>query len=199
MLTKQNFFIVILLFAAIASGWLLLNNLQTGGNNNPQNPNQPDSIMTNIHAIRMDASTGKPHDELIAPHAVHFPYHDSTHITDPHFILYQENNVKPWNLTAHYGTIDNGISNVYLWDNVVFQQAAGPNNKASIITTTSIMIYPKQQYAETKQPVTAVQPGTIVHAVGMHVDFKAQIVNLLSQVTAHYQNNTQNNSQSNTK
>jgi len=194
MLNKNFFVIAFLLLAAISTGWLAFSNLQTGGNNTPQDPNQPDSIMTNIHAIRMDEVTGKPHDELIAPHAEHFPYHDTTKITDPHFILYQENNVKPWYLTAHYGNIDNGINNVYLWDNVIFQQQQGPNNKASIINTTSVMIYPKQQYAETNQPVTAVQPGLIVHAIGMHVDFKAQIVNLLSQVTARYQSNQNNQS-----
>jgi LPS export ABC transporter protein LptC len=55
------------------------------------------------------------------------------------------------------------------------------------LLTQGLTIYPDQKLIETTLPVTGLQPGLKINAVGARYDQKADVVYLLSQVTAQYQ------------
>lgn len=174
----------LLLLAAVLSSWLVIKSLQEPVDR-PESPQNPDAYVFNINAVKMNVDTGTPTDQLFSPEMVHYPTNNSTNITTPHLTVFQ-NNEQPWQINADRGQAINGSEVIQLWDHVKLEQAAGPNNQAFIITTTAMTIYPKQQYAETNQPIMLWQPSGTVNSVGLRAYQTTGIIDLLSQVKGHY-------------
>lgn len=192
MSTKQYIITTLFLLAACIGSWLLLTALENRAI--PLLPsNRPDSYMTNATATRMDEQ-GILKDELKAPLLVHFPEGNTTNITSPHFIIYSTKpNEQPWHITANYGQAHDGIDILELWDNVKLEQFASANSAAITMITTAMTIFPRQQYAQTQQPVKVWQLGSVVTSVGLHADLKTGDIDLLSQAYGKYQPETNTN------
>jgi len=189
MSTRQYIITTLLLLAACIGTWLLREALEnravplTGSNH-------PDSYMNDVVATQMDEQ-GKLKDELQAPLLVHFPVGNTTNITSPHFIIYNSDSTgEPWHITANYGQAHDGINILELWDHVKLTQPAGSKNTATTMVTTAMTIFPKQQYAQTQQPVKVWQMGSVVTSVGLHADLKTGEIDLLSQARGKYQPET---------
>ncbi|WP_188149987.1 LPS export ABC transporter periplasmic protein LptC [Teredinibacter waterburyi] len=118
-----------------------------------------------------------------------------TLIKDPQFTLYQNN--QPWHIEAREGRINQNQEQIELWDNVrIWQdrlplpQASLPANPAALkphrseFSTETLTIYPAQKIAETEEPVTIRTTSGTIEAVGLHADFNARKIRLLSKVRA---------------
>jgi len=191
MSSKQYIIITLLLLAACIGTWVLLNELENRAV--PlTNSNHPDSYMNDVIATQMDEQ-GKLKDELKSPLLVHFPNGNSTNITSPHFIIYNSDSTdEPWHITANYGQAHDGINIIELWDHVKLMQPAGAQNAETTMVTTAMTVFPKQQYAQTQQPVKVWQAGSVVTSVGLHADLKTGEIDLLSQARGKYQPDTTN-------
>ena len=181
--SKQYFIGFLLLFCTAVSSWLVLKSSAV-----PTvitNKDGPDSYMTNVSVMRTNNDSGEIQNELHAQVMTHYA-NQTTLFTMPHFVFYHPP-AQPWNLTAKQGQAEDGINTVQLWNQVILAQAAGPQTQPITINTSQVTVHPKQHFAESKQLVTAIEPGVYVTAMGMHVDFKTQIVDLLSHVRVQYQ------------
>jgi len=182
MLSRKTITIISLLILALLTSWSVWqHNLNKAKANQQKNP---DSFATNVTFVKMDAD-GVPEQQLTAPLITHYP-NDITDLTTPHFTLYMKNS-SPWHLSANYGQLQDKGDTLVLKDNVKLEQPAGKDNLPLTMTTTELTIYPKTKYAHTQQPVTIVQPGRIVHAIGLNADANTKVIDLLSQVRAEIQ------------
>ncbi len=93
----------------------------------------------------------------------------------------------PWYVTAKFAKATQGIENVYFWKNVVIHHAADFNSPATLIKTTTLMVHPNKQTAETNDIITMIQPSLVVKATGMHADMNNGDIKLLSQARGEYE------------
>lgn len=190
MSTRQYFITTFFLLAACIGTWLLLTAIENRSvplNNN----DRPDSYMLNVTATSLDEN-GNLKDELQAPKLVHFAKGDTTNVTKPHFILYNADATgQPWHVYADQGQARDGINVLDLWGNVRLEQPAGPDNAAITMVTSAITVFPKEQYAQTQQPVKVWQSGSVATSVGMRINLKTGNIELLSQAKGKYQPNSQ--------
>ncbi len=147
-------------------------------------PGHYDSFMTNVHGIKLD-KLGNPHSELYSPNMKHYLKNDTTIAVKPKFIFYSKDG-PPWHVKADHGKATNGDKLIYLWGNVYMRQLPGPGSHDATITTTSATLYPDRSYAETDQPVTVRQPGSIMHGVGMQANLKKGTIKILSKTKGMY-------------
>lgn len=181
--SKQYFIGFLLLLCTAVSSWLVLKSSAVP--NILSNNNAPDSYMTDVSVMRTNNDSGEVQNQLYAKLMTHYA-NQTTLFSQPHFVFYHPP-AEPWNLTAKQGQAEDGINEVKLWDQVVLAQAAGTQTQPITINTSQVTVHPKQHFAQTKELVTAIEPGVYVTAIGMHVDFKTQIVDLLSHVRVQYQ------------
>lgn len=183
MLTKQTIISIILLPFAFLATWLLFQWLEMP-QTIPAQANQSDAYAVQVLSVRMTVE-GKPKDQLSSPLVVHYPQHDTYDITAPRLIVFPEIGT-PWYMYADKGQARDNVKVIDLWNNVRIERAGGPFNQAMKMTTQGLTIYPNEQYAETRLPVTIEQPGGAVHAVGMNANLKTDTLNLISQTRGQY-------------
>lgn len=182
-------FTIFLLFGVLYSSWLVIQT-QQGKARNTIDLQRPDAFIEDVVATDMDKN-GKPHSKLIAPRIVHYASHNTSVMTEPHFIFYSENE-QPWHTTSEHGKAINGNEQLELWDNVKIHQPAGRANRESTMTTEAIRYYVNQSYAHTEKPVQIHSPGTTVQAVGMKAWFKEKKVLLLSKTRGTHEKSKKN-------
>lgn len=173
-----------LLVGASLSTWLVIQtrlSLQTPSTNSPNNPDQ---FMNGAIFNRMDAS-GKLQDQFTATHLVHFIKNNTTNFTQPSLLVFNANE-PPWHITADYGHAINGDDVIDIDQNVRIEQAASAARAHTVITTSSLIIYPAKKLATTNQLVTGTQPGVKITAIGLRADMLHNTIDLLSQVRADY-------------
>jgi lipopolysaccharide export system protein LptC len=178
---------LLLLLAAAFSSWLVFNSL-TAPLDRVEPPQNPDAYVFKVNALKMNAVSGKPQDQLFSPQMIHYPLGDTVALTLPHLIVFNDDDQQPWHIYANQGQTHKGIDTIQLWDHVQLKQAAGPANQSLLITTSEINIFPKQQYAATQQAVTLWQPGGNAHATGLRAWQKTGVIDLLSSAHGQYQN-----------
>lgn len=144
----------------------------------------PDFYMTDVDSLQYSES-GEPRYQMTASQMSHYPHNDITEITVPHMIVYQEDG-SPWRLSSLYGQILPGGDIVELWDEVeVRYEPVGQN--PTQMTTESLRIFPKREYAETYQAVTIESPQGTTTARGMQADLKTNRLKLLAKVNGEYE------------
>lgn len=181
--SKQVSILFLLIMAVGFTGWWLLK-YQQENDSNYNRPHNPDSIADDVLVININAQ-GDPASRFSAARMVHYPYQDTTLATSPNLVIYI-NGEQPWNITANQGKATGGNTNIQLWDNVKFQQPASQDKPASTVLTESFTYWPKRQFGETDQPVTLLQPGVKVTAVGLTADTLTGKVDLLNDVRSSY-------------
>lgn len=144
----------------------------------------PDAIMEGVTALFMDKQ-GKPTMRVETPRLVHFNENDATDFIDPKLTLYRKS-PEPWYVTAKNARAIDGIDHVNFQDDVIIHHAADLHNPATVIKTSTLTVFPEKQIAETSDPITLVQPSTIVNATGMHADMTTGDIKLLSDARGEY-------------
>ena len=92
-----------------------------------------------------------------------------------------------WHVSAQTGLTANNGELIELSGNVIIQQNKTTHENPTTLSTTSLLLSPKKEYAETQEPVTIQQGTSVTHAVGMNVDTRAGKITLLSNVKSRYE------------
>ncbi len=173
-----------LFLLVVYTGWLLKQTQQTTFVSS-KNDSLPDFIAHDVVAIETD-NTGKLHNKFISSEIVHYAKDDTAFYDKPHIISYSATEKQPWDITANHGQSIHGTKKLILWDDVNIHEPEGAMNNDTRITTSRLIVYPSQNYAETDEPVTFIEPGLVVHSVGMKIYFKEKRVELLNQARGEY-------------
>jgi lipopolysaccharide export system protein LptC len=160
----------------------------------PEKPNAvktsslPDAIMEDVTALILDKQ-GKPSMKVITPQLIHYTENDTTHFSTPQLVLYRKS-PQPWYISAKFAKATEGIENVHFQEDVTVHHAADQRNPATLIKTTTLMVRPNKQTAETPEFITLVQPNMTVKAIGMYADMSTGEIKLLSQARGEYEPNS---------
>lgn len=177
---------LLLIVAACFSTILMLKNTSHRQPLVLDNPSKhPDAFMINAKYYEYD-DQGLLHSRLFTTKVLHYKYQNSAQFIHPDFMIYTDKAQAPWYISAAHGMSRDGVSWVYLWDNVQIHQPQQPNNLPTDIATDHVTILPNQSIAKTDDDVTITRPDSIVKAKGMQTDFKTGIIELLSHSRGVY-------------
>lgn len=176
----------LLILAALSAGllWGILR---------PSNP-EATAIADNYDAFATEVVStqfsdhGTKRYELSSPRLNHYKANNQTHVESPTLYLYNAQQ-ESWLITAQYATAFHGKSVIEFMKNVDISGAGTVNHKNTQLLTEQINYYPDKNTANTSLPVTIVQPGSIIHAIGMDVAFNAGTIALLSDIRGSYEPN----------
>jgi lipopolysaccharide export system protein LptC len=116
----------------------------------------------------------------------HFPDDDSTHLQTPRFVsLHSER--PPMVIWAQTGELTPHGDEVFLHDDVKVMRLSSADQDEMVFSTDYLHVIPNKDQADTDHPVTLVTPHDTVHAVGMTLDNKTRLFNLLSNVRATHE------------
>jgi len=193
--------LITLLFLVIFSGstWLAYYTLNLSIPAGSNQPNHPDSYMKNVDFTRYN-DQGMQESNFHTPSLVHYPKQNSALLVNPRLVSHggesqnenaqnkkiQDKNRLVWVITAKQGISEDDGKVVYLKGNVQIQRT-DTAGKTATLTTSALTAYPKKKHIETDQPVTIVQPGSIIHAVGFTADLNTGDIHLLSQTQTTYE------------
>lgn len=183
---KYIFFTALLFITFLTASILAFKAAKNITTNHMNNINNPDFFMTNTFYTKFD-NDGNISEQINMDKIMHFTTRNN-YIFDNPRIKMNNQNKQPWFITANKGKSEFGKSKVYLWDNVRLIQAIDPkNNPIFDITTNSLCVYTNNKSAQTSEPITIIQNGSVAKAVGAKADFKSGTVKLLSNVECQYQ------------
>jgi len=177
-------FTVVLVIAIIIGCWfalLIARNLLREHEVSLQNP---DFFMHNVFYVQMDEN-GQIKNEITAPVLTHYPNDDVSVFTQPHLLVFKAAD-KLWDISADQGRSEAFLGTIYLTGNVNVERLPTPNDLGFTVKTIRMTVYPDSKTAETKEPVTILQGGSIVDAVGAKADLAKGTVDLLSRVKGNY-------------
>jgi len=181
--SKQLSILFLLIIAVGFTGWLALHHTQSNHIANIIN-NNPDSIAENVTIINMDLE-GNPSSHFSSAKMIHYPNKNTTLVTQPNLVVFIKNE-QPWHITAKQGKAVDGNALIQLWDNVKFVQPASQANPESTVLTEKFIFWPQKKIAETDKPITLLQPGTKVTAVGLIANTATGQIDLLKDVRGSY-------------
>ncbi len=181
---KLIFLTIALLLAAGVTTWFALQIVKNTDKQYSSQSHNPDGIAIEVTYKEMDKN-GLVANIIYTPKVTHYPYQNSSIFLKPDIIITNPNK-QPWHITADHGNSKYGTKIVNLVGNVKLHQKPGPNNKELTINTTKATIYIQTKFVKTNQPVTILQPGSTITAVGATADLNKKIVNLLSHVKEIY-------------
>lgn len=143
-----------------------------------------DYSMESFTVTEMNAA-GQPRYRLQASSMEHFPDDGSTHLIKPQLLFYSSERV-PWTLMADEGTVTRDNEKIFLSGDVLIDRAAAPARDPLRVVTRDVTVRPRDDYAETAQPVTLTDPVSTTRATGMRMHVREERVQLLSQVQGTY-------------
>lgn len=106
-----------------------------------------------------------------------------TLIDKPQLVFYQ--NEEPWLVLANKGKITSLNENIELWNDVVVKHT-NADGVTTTITTQKLNVDPIGKVAETREPVKINSDSVEIKGTGLHADFVAQKLKLLSKVRGLY-------------
>ncbi len=188
MLKRNLLFSILLLTALFLSGWsaFIIYNKKTASSLDENG--KPDAFMEEVVATVIDKQ-GKPSMTIVSPKMLHYLEKDRTDIVKPLLTLYRNSHqkaTKPWRLTANHAKALQGVSQIFLWENVVINHPGDQQDVKTMLLTQALTVFPEKQFAETQGPVTIMQPNTKIHAIGMNANLNTGAVKLLSQTRGEY-------------
>ncbi len=151
------------------------------------NLHTPYWFSTQVVVIDMDEE-GLPEREFRAEKLLHYANAKTTDILQPVFTIFHPERA-PWQLTSDKGRTFHGrhtsdVIRLDLWHDVLLQQIEG--NKTTEMRTSTIAVFPEDDFAETDQAVLFSQPGQVLSGVGMRANFAENALELFSQVRSEH-------------
>jgi len=180
---RNSIFSALLIMALLLSGWSFFI-IYHPHSAIQEDLGKPDAFMEDVIATFIDKQ-GKPTLKIAAPKMSHYMENDATKIVKPLLTLYRKS-PQPWHLTADHARTLQGISQIFLQDNVIIDHPGDDQNEKTTLLTPSLIVYPEKQLALTEDPVIINQPNTKIHAVGMNADLSSGAIKLLSQTQGEY-------------
>ena len=145
----------------------------------------PDYIINNLSATTLNEH-GKPHYLMTAEKMVHYPDDDSTHMVQPRMVSLHADR-PPVYVSALRGKVSSDGEQVFLQDDVKVVRGASASRSQMTFTTSFLHVLPDQDLADTDRPVTIVDDSTVVNGVGMKLNNKTGVAELLAQVVSQHE------------
>lgn len=172
---------VVLLLAAIASGWSVWR--QTHHDEEVVLRTRPDYVLHNYEIVSLDKQ-GKESFTLRGPTLQRDPADKTLTMLAPQFQV-PDREHRYWDVRAQRGFVPAGGGQLELTGQVVASSPAQVP-PATRIETESLTLLLGEHHAQTSAAVTITQPGLTMRGIGMRADLNRQHVSLLSQVHARY-------------
>lgn len=143
----------------------------------------PDWFSVDVVVTDMDEH-GVPSREFTAEKLLHYPKVKMTDMLRPTFTMFHPERA-PWHLSSDKGRSFHGrntsdIIRLDLWHDVLLTQTEG--GKTTHMETSTIAVFPNDDFAETDQSVLFVQPGQMLTGVGMRAYFDTDSMELFNDV-----------------
>ena len=183
-MTYKNYIISIMMIIAVTAAILITLTNQAGTSTHKNDTQIPDAYMENVTAIILD-KLGKVSMKIVTPKMTHYAKDDTTDFIDPQITLYHKS-PNPWFIASKTAKAWDGIDNLVFNTDVTIHHPADYNNPATLIKTSTLTVHPNEKTAETVEPITMIQPNSIMKAVGMQADMDSGNIKLLSQAQGEY-------------
>ncbi len=184
-MTRLSQFFPLLLLAALASMTFWLNQAVQEGERPPEAlRHDPDYIIRNIVAHRMDAKGNVKHT-LYANRMTHFPDDDTTHLEAPRFVSNASERA-PMSITSRTAKVSSGGEHIYFETDVRTVRAAYADRSEMVMETSFLHVIPDLNIARTDRPVTVTDAHTVAHAIGLELNSETRIVTFLSRFRGTY-------------
>lgn len=144
----------------------------------------PDYIVDHLSAVTLNPA-GTASYTLSAAKMVHYPEGDTTLLTTPKFVSYDEAR-SPVTVTANEAVVSANGQHVYFQDNVRVTRAAHGANSELVVRTAFLHVMPDEKLAKTDRAVTITDASTTVTAEGFELDNTTRVIKLLSNVRGTY-------------
>jgi lipopolysaccharide export system protein LptC len=158
--------------------------VQEGAQSAENERSDPDFIVDNVVARRLDANGNVKHT-LYASKMTHFPRDDSTHLVSPRFISNASANA-PVTITSRTARVSSGGENVYFEDDVRAVRGAYENRSEMTLETSFLHVLPDDSIARTDRPVTITDAHTVATAIGLELNSENRTVRFLSNFRGTY-------------
>jgi lipopolysaccharide export system protein LptC len=145
---------------------------------------QIDYYATNARAKQFLPDGGVQY-EMTADRVDHMRASEVTLLTKPDMQLYR-GTVYPWHVQSERGEVNPDGTEVELIDNVRVART-DQKNRATVITSSRMTVFPQKQYAQTEQNVRIEGAGGVSTAKGMKAYLNDSKINLLSNVRGLYE------------
>jgi lipopolysaccharide export system protein LptC len=126
---------------------------------------RPDYTVDGLPATAMD-TTGRPVRQLTADAMRHYSDDDSSELDRPVLILYRSDG-PPWNIRSDTGWISGDRERVLLHGQVVADREGRGEARPVHLTTSELLVRPRQEYAETAMPVKLTSGEDWLTSTGM--------------------------------
>ena len=181
--TRQAVYHFFLLFLAALSSGLVWNKVNFSANHHASN-DRYDAFAIHVTSTQF-ATTGKKKYQLISPRLSHEGVRNITRANQPRLYVYNQQQ-EAWLITADYALASSGAKQIQFINNVDISGSDTKNYKNTHLTTEKISYFPEKNMATTDLPVTIMQPGFAVRAIGAEANFNNGEINLLSKITGSY-------------
>ena len=173
-----------LIFLLGAAYWLNLQVQPLPPKEDSSKRHDPDFIVDNFSAMTLN-ELGTPRFIVAAQKMVHYPDDSTTMLEAP-----RVTSLSPGSPTLYASATSGSISGkgdeIFLRDDVKITREASATQSEMVFTTTYLHVLPELDLADTDQPVTLVDANNRVTAVGMHINNKIRVINLLAQVNSEH-------------
>lgn len=144
----------------------------------------PDLVAEGVRAVEIDKD-GKPVQTLAAERARHYPDDGTVEFDAPRFVMTEPDKPK-FTVQAERARVSGDRENAYFEGRVRATREAetGGDDPAGPITLTTefLHVIPRQDRAQTDQPVTIEETRGIIHATGLVLDNRSKTLDLRSKV-----------------
>lgn len=173
-----------LIFLLGAAYWLNLQVQPLPPKEDSSKRHDPDFIVNNFSAMTLN-ELGTPRFIVAAQKMVHYPDDSTTILEAPRLTSLSPDSPTLY-ASATNGSISGKGDEIFLRDDVKITRAASATQSEMVFTTTYLHVLPERDLADTDQPVTLVDAHNRVTAVGMHINNKTRVINLLAQVNSEH-------------
>jgi len=140
----------------------------------------PDYVVENFSATRMSLD-GSPRYTLTAKKMLHYPDDDTTHLEQLGFVSTEA--AKPaLRVKANQAKLSSDGKDIYLSGNVTALRETGDGLIGTTIATGFLHVIPDDDIIKTDKAVTITGGKSVITAVGMLLNNRTRMVQLLSQV-----------------
>ena len=173
-----------LIFLLGAAYWLNLQVQPLPPREDSSKRHDPDFIVNNFSAMTLNEQ-GTPRFIVAAQKMVHYPDDSTTILEAPRLTSLSPGSPTLY-ASATSGSISGKGDEIFLRDDVKITRAASATQSEMVFTTTYLHVLPERDLADTDQPVTLADANNRIKAVGMHINNKTRVINLLAQVNSEH-------------
>ena len=171
---------LILLASLLALPFWLNESARAPASSQNEGAHLADYMIEDFSIVRM-SNDGIARHLLFAKSMVHFPDDDSIDMENPRFVDISPG--KPaMQVNAEHAKMPGNGEDVYLTGNVMVLRNGGKGRGETTMTTSLLHLVPDKDIAKTDKPVVITETNTVINSVGMEMNNRTQITQLLSQV-----------------